>query len=284
MRAHLLQTDIIWEDRPANHARVAAMLADLRPGRGDLVVLPEMFDTGFSFRLEVMADSDGRTLGFLRDVAAKHAITLQGARTVIGSDGKGRNRASVIGPDGSALVEYDKIHPFSFGRESEFFTGGDQVMTYRWSAGPGAHEATTVCPAICYDLRFPELFRRGVLEHGAEVIALGANWPLPRALHRTVLAQARAIENQAYVLTVNRAGSDPHLKYAGGSVAFGPQGEPLGALGEEAGVLTVDIGLAGLRAWREKFPAVRDARLLAGRPNAEDAEEHAEEHREESTD
>lgn len=261
MHAHLLQTDIVWEDRPANHARVAAMLDALRPARGDLVVLPEMFDTGFSFRLEVTADGDGSTLGFLREAAARHGVTLQGARTVIGPDGKGRNRASVIGPDGAILCEYDKIHPFSFGRESEFFSGGDEVRTYRWAAGTGAEAAATVCPAICYDLRFPELFRRGVLRGGAEVIALGANWPLPRAVHRTVLAQARAIENQSYVLCVNRAGSDPHLRYAGGSAAFGPQGEALGQLGEDEGVLSVAVDLAALRAWREKFPAVRDARL-----------------------
>ncbi|MBL8757732.1 MAG: carbon-nitrogen family hydrolase [Phycisphaerae bacterium] len=261
MHAHLLQTDIAWEDRPANHRRVAAMLDALRPARGDLVVLPEMFDTGFSFRLDVTADRDGSTLAFLREAGARHAVTLQGARTVIGPDGKGRNRASVIGPDGSILCEYDKIHPFSFGRESEFFSGGDDVRTYPWAAGPAPETRTTVCPAICYDLRFPELFRRGVIHGGAEVLALGANWPLPRALHRTVLAQARAIENQAYVLCVNRAGSDPHLRYAGGTAAFGPQGDPLGQLDEDEGVLSVAIDLPALRAWRDRFPAVRDARL-----------------------
>jgi omega-amidase len=258
MRAHLVQSDIAWEDKQENYRRVAAMLDDARPAPGDLVVLPEMFDTGFSFRLEITADRDSATLHFLQSLAKKHQITLQGARSVIGPDGKGRNRASVIGYDGTTLGEYDKIHPFSFGRETEFFSGGDQVLVYPWRSG--GHE-TTVCPAICYDLRFPELFRRG-MKAGAEVLALGANWPAPRALHRTSLAQARAIENQAYMLCVNRAGADPHLTYAGASVAFGPKGEVLGQLGEEPEVLSVEIDLAALRDWRSKFPATRDVKLI----------------------
>ncbi|CAN5800272.1 amidohydrolase [soil metagenome] len=267
MKAHLVQTDIAWEDRAENHRRVEAMLeahAGLAPG--DLVVLPEMFDTGFSFVLERTADRDGATLAWIQQKARRFGVTLHGARTVIGPDGRGRNRVTVADPAGAVICEYDKVHPFSFGRESEFFSGGDEVKAYRWRGGgsasaPGAAEECIVCPAICYDLRFPELFRRGMLM-GAEVFALGANWPAPRALHRSVLSQARAIENQAYMLCVNRAGSDPHLTYSGGTMAFGPRGEALGALGDGPGILTVDIDLADARAWREMFPACRDIKLM----------------------
>ncbi|MGD9689921.1 MAG: nitrilase-related carbon-nitrogen hydrolase [Phycisphaerales bacterium] len=258
MHALLVQSDIAWEDKAENYRRIEAMLRASPPEPGDLVLLPEMFDTGFSFRLDVTADRDGATLAFLKRLAREHEITLQGARSVAGPDGKGRNRASIIGPDGELVAEYDKIHPFSFGRETEFFAGGEQVIAYPWRAG---EQVTTVCPAICYDLRFPELFRRG-MKLGAEVFALGANWPAPRALHRTILAQARAIENQAYMLCVNRAGADPHLTYAGATVAFGPRGEALGQLGEEPGVLRVRIDLNSLREWRSTFPATRDARLI----------------------
>ncbi len=258
MRALLLQLDLAWEDRAENFRRAEHALDAAAPSPGDLVVLPEMFDTGFSFRLEVTADRDGATLAFIREQARRRRITLQGARSVIGPDGKGRNRASIAGPDGEVLVEYDKIHPFSFGRESEFFAGGDRVITYPWRGGDGE---TVVGPAICYDLRFPELFRRAMLA-GAEVLALGANWPAVRAGHRHALAQARAIENQAVMLCVNRAGADPHLAYGGASAAFGPRGEELGVLGEAPGVLKVEINLDGLREWRRIFPAWRDARLL----------------------
>ncbi|MGQ0629018.1 MAG: nitrilase-related carbon-nitrogen hydrolase [Phycisphaerales bacterium] len=259
MIAILLQADSAWEDRAENYARVAAMLDAAAPPAGSLVVLPELFDTGFSFNLARTADGDGATLSFLRETARRHRITLHGSRSVIGPDQRGRNRATICGPEGTVLCEYDKIHPFSFGREPEFFTGGDSVLTYR---GDDGTDSTIVCPAICYDLRFPELFRRG-LQMGAEVFALGANWPAPRALHRRALLLARAIENQAFVLGVNRAGADPHLTYSGESVAFGPRGETLAELGDGPIAQSVSIDLADLREWRARFPAWRDARLLS---------------------
>lgn len=273
MRAHLVQLDIAWENKPENYARVRRLIAAAAVEAGDLVVLPEMFDTGFSFKLERTADESGATLAFLRELASQHRVTVQGNRTVVGPDGRGRNRASIAGPDGTVLVEYDKIHPFSFGRETEFFTGGDRVVTYTWMREPGGSvapggedgcgsgEGLTVCPAICYDARFPELFRLG-LQQGAEVFALGANWPAPRAHHWRSLLIARAIENQAFVLGVNRAGNDPHLAYAGGTIAVDPKGEILGELGPEEGVLSVKIEPAALHEWRRTFPAWKDLRLI----------------------
>jgi predicted amidohydrolase len=139
-------------------------------------------------------------------------------------------------------------------------------LTYAWTqaggdpvTGTGAR-ALTVCPAVCYDLRFPELFRRGLLA-GAGAFAIGANWPAARAAHWRALLVARAIENQAFVLGVNRTGSDPHLVYAGGSIALGPKGEVLGELGATPGVLTVEIDPLAVREWRDTFPAWKDARL-----------------------
>lgn len=258
VRAHLVQLDSAWEDPATNFERVRRLMERARPDAGDLAVLPEMFDTGFSFNLEKTADANGRTLGFIRELAREMRVVLHGSRTVLGPDGRGRNRATIAGSDGRVLAEYDKIHPFSFGRETERFSGGDAVVTYPWATPAG--ENLTVCPAICYDLRFPELFRRGMLA-GAEVFALGANWPAPRKLHREVLSVARAIENQAYMLSVNRAGRDPFLEYAGGSMAIDPQGNVLGRLGPEEGVLSVEIDPRAVRDWREKFPAIRDVRL-----------------------
>jgi predicted amidohydrolase len=337
MHAHLVQLDSVWEDRAANHRRVRDLLAaheqrepNQRIAPGDLVVLPEMFDTGFSFNLEVTADTDGATLAFLRSFAKERQVTLHGARTVLGPDGRGRNRATIVGPGGDILCEYDKIHPFSFGRECERFTGGDEVMTYTWNAdlssdsrGGGSpisrdksapehagrrltdafggtglptgvggeaddglflqsgcarctgqetsattapdHQtepsrSITIGPAICYDLRFPELFRSAA-KLGAEMFVLGANWPQPRKVHREVLSIARAIENQAYMLCVNRAGRDPFLEYAGGTIAVDPQGEVIGRMDEREGVLSVAIDPGLVRSWRAQFPALRDMRL-----------------------
>lgn len=254
--------DTVWEDKAENCRRLGDILGriDGLRGSGDLVVLPEMFDTGFSFDLRKTADGDGATLRVLAGLAREFGVTLHGSRTVVGGDGMGRNRVTVAGPDGRVLTEYDKIHPFSYGRESEFFVGGTEVVTYAWEAGG---DRLVACPAICYDLRFPELFRIGMLR-GAEVFVLGANWPKPRRLHRRALAVARAVENQAFVLCVNRAGRDPNLEYSGESVAVSPTGEVIGEAGEAEEVLSVNLDVAELRAWRAKFPAWRDVKLIRG--------------------
>ncbi len=261
MRAHLLQYDIAWEDKQANHRKVEALLSatDVRPG--DLIVLPEMFDTGFSLNIEITADVDEVSQRFLQGLARKLTATVSAGLTAIGDDGRGRNRALVFDPLGERIARYDKIHPFSFGREPERFTGGDEIRVFQWSGKPtpDPSAAVHVCPAICYDLRFPELFR-AALARGAEMYVVGANWPSPRQAHWRALLLARAIENQAFVLGVNRCGSDPHLEYDGGTVAFGPRGETIGELADEEAVLTVELDPDALRRWRGEFPAWLDRR------------------------
>lgn len=262
MHAHLIQMDIAWENIPANHDKVRRLLDPVTTHPGDLIVLPEMFDTGFSFNLDRTADRDGQTLTFLQTLARERQATIHGARTVIGDDGRGLNRATAIGPRGEVLVEYDKIHPFCLGApsEAERFTGGTRVITYSWNDAAGTAQAT-VCPAICYDLRFPELFRAGMLA-GAEVFAIGSNWPVTREFHRRTLSIARAIENQALVLSVNRVGRDPSLEYGGGTLAISARGEVLGELAANEGVLSVEVDMDDLRRWRSVFPVLKDARLL----------------------
>jgi omega-amidase len=266
MRAHLVQLDIAWEDKAANYANVERLLDQAQGGvsPGDFILLPEMFDTGFSLNTDKTADKDGSTLAFLLRLADDLGCTVQGGRTVHECHcAKASNVMSIFGPGGRPLGEYRKIHPFSYGREPERFVGGTQVITYSWASAAGG-ETLAVCPAICYDLRFPELFRLGLLQ-GAELIAIGACWPAARAAHWRALLIARAIENQAFVLGVNRTGDDPTLKYAGGSIAVGPKGDVLAELGPEAAVLSVTIDPRQILEWRATFPAWKDARLLASR-------------------
>lgn len=257
--------DIAWEDREANHAAVETMLdaADVRPG--DLVILPELFASGFSINVEKTRDADGSTLRFLLGLADDLGVLIQGSRAVHDCDCRlAQNRATIVAPGRNEagprlLCEYSKIHPFGYGRETEAFGGGDTVMTYAWEH---EQQRLEVCPAVCYDLRFPELFRKGV-DLGAEAFAIGANWPDPRQEHWRTLLIARAIENQAFVFGVNRVGRDPHLNYAGGSIAVGPKGEILAEAGAEPATLTVEFDPADARAWRDEFPAIRDRRLDA---------------------
>ena len=258
MQAHLVQLNISWENPYANFARVDDLLAEAPVNPGDLILLPELFDTGFSLNTAVTNDADGKTEAYLTNLARRLAVTVQGGRTVL-PEGQTHalNIMSVIDPAGLTLCTYAKIHPFSFGREPDAFTGGDKVVTFVWN------EKTSIrcAPAVCYDLRFPELFRFAV-KQGAELIALGANWPSARQVHWRTLLIARAIENQAFVLGVNRTGSDPHLHYAGGSIVVGPRGEILAEASDEECVLSCEIDPALVHAWRKEFPALRDARLL----------------------
>lgn len=248
--------DMAWEDKAPNYRKAESLISRAAPDPGDLVLLPEMFDTGFSFNTEVTSDRDDSTLRYLKHLASDMGVYVQGARTVHqAGQSHAENRAPVIGPKGEQLAEYAKIHPFSLGKEHERFRGGNKVSTWKWGS------ELTVCPAICYDLRFPELFRTG-LKQGANVIAIGANWPEARAHHWRSLLIARAIENQSFVFGVNRTGADPNLKYAGGTIAVGPRGDVLGELGPEEKALSVEVDPREVQSWREKFPAWKDARLL----------------------
>jgi len=266
MRAHLLQYDIAWEDREANFRTVEAMVRGADADEGDLVILPEMFDSGFSLNHETTADDRNETLGFLCALARDFGVWVHGSRTIRHCHERmARNMATVIDPEGEPVCEYAKMHPFSFGRESERFTGGRDIASYAWrpslEQGDGADgESATVGCAICYDLRFPELFRALAAE-GCEVFAIGANWPAARQDHWRTLLRARAIENQAIVFAVNRSGEDPYIKYAGGTIALDAKGEVLGELAHEPGVLSVEAPIGELREWRKTFPALQDQRL-----------------------
>ncbi|TVS06972.1 MAG: carbon-nitrogen family hydrolase [Phycisphaerales bacterium] len=265
MRAHLVQLDLAWEDPERNFAKAIDLVDAAEPDPGDLVVLPELFDSGFSMNTERTADREGRTLAFIQRFAADRSVYLHAGRTLRApGEPMARNMATIAGPDGTILTEYAKIHPFSFGKESDHFVGGDRTATYLWNASPDDPDRqTTVGCAVCYDLRFPELFR-ALVDLGAEVFVLGANWPAARAAHWRALAIARAIENQACVLAVNRCGSDPYLEYAGGTIGVGPKGEILGELGDNEGVCSIEIDTPHIRAWRKQFPALRDRRIPVG--------------------
>jgi omega-amidase len=258
MKVHLVQSDVSWENPSANFAATESLLAAAAVAPGDLILLAEMFDTGFSFNVERTADQDGETLGFMRALAQRTGACVQGGRTILdqGGTGLGKNVMTAVGPDGRVLAEYIKVHPFQ--REAERFAPGRAVVTFPWG---GQDLPLTVCPAICYDLRFPELFRRG-LQRGAEIFTLGACWPEARAHHWRALLIARAIENQAYVAGVNRVGSDPALRYKGGSIVVGPRGDVLAEADDQPRVLSVEVDPAQVRGWRDAFSAWRDTRLI----------------------
>jgi predicted amidohydrolase len=264
MRFACVQFDIVWEDKGASHALIERMLDDARPriDAGAFVLIPELGDTGFSMNLDRIVDD--RSLNWAIDLAKRRHIFVQAgfARRHADAidDRPGRNVAVIISPEGQVVADYEKVHPFSYGRESEHYSGGDHLTLARCGDA-------IVCPMICYDLRFPELWRLAVINNPpAEVITIGASWPAARQGHWRSLCVARAIENQAYVIACNRCGRDPHLAYAGGSLIVSPKGEIVAEAGEGPAILHGEVDLAALAAWRNEFPALQDVhRELLGR-------------------
>lgn len=247
------QLDLAWEDRLANFKKVEAMLAQVRPALGSLVVLPEMFATGFSMDLDVVAeDVPSVTEDFLAGQAQRWGVYLVAGVVRRSSSGLGRNQAICVAPEGHILSRYTKIHPFVLGGESESFEAGTEVVR----VGVGEW---TMATFVCYDLRFPEPFRLAA-RHGVQLYVVLANWPEKRIEHWMTLLQARAIENQAYVVGVNRCGQDPNLAYNGCSLIVGPTGEVLEKAGHEEGFISATLDRESVLHLRAGLPFLRDMR------------------------
>jgi predicted amidohydrolase len=250
MEAVLVQLDITWENKSANFARVRELLAANAPSPGSLVVLPEMFATGFSCDVKATRQSDPPEGDeFLSSLAREFDCCVIGGVITVGSDGYARNEAVVFGPDGM-LKRFAKIHPFR--HEQEVHTPGSEVATFSWAG-------FEIAPLVCYDLRFPESFRAAA-RMGASLMVVIANWPVARIDHWVTLLRARAIENQAYVIGVNRCGRDPELVYTGRSLVVDPHGAVLVDAEDGEKVVSAWLDPVVVSKWREDFPALRDAR------------------------
>src|SRR4030095_7360545 len=192
-----VQLDIAWEDKAANFARVRSLVAEADPAPDSLIILPEMFATGFSMNLAVPRQTKvGEDDSFLAELAHTHRAFVLGGVVSPSKGALGRNDAVAYSPTGEMLVRYTKIHPFSLGGEDQGHEAGTEIVTFAW-------QGFTVTPFVCYDLRFPEIFRAAT-HMGANLFVVIALWPIKRQQHWLTLLQARAIENQAYVVGVNR--------------------------------------------------------------------------------
>ncbi|WCJ60478.1 carbon-nitrogen family hydrolase [Fontisphaera persica] len=251
MRVIGLQYDIVWENKAANFQKVRHLLGEAALGPDTLVVLPEMFATGFSMQVAQIAEpAGGPTEQFLAQLAREYQCTVVGGKVSPGNPPLGRNEAVIFDPQGQLAGRYAKQRTFNPGDEGKYYESGSQTVlmltgSWRWS------------PFICYDLRFPELFRRAAKE-GAELFVIIANWPLERIEHWQILLRARAIENQAYVVGVNRCGRSPKLVYGGQSLVISPRGEVLAQAGDGEAVLAADIERESLLEYRRDFPVLAD--------------------------
>lgn len=251
-----VQLDSVWEEPQANFAGVERLLAASPPPEGSLIVLPEMFSTGFSLDLSKTMDGARAAEEFLGGIARRYQSTVTGGVVSPGAGGLGRNESVTFAADGALLARYVKQRPFSAAGEDKVHEAGTGTAVFR------AHDFTA-CPLVCYDLRFPELFRTGV-RLGADLFIVIAAWPERRIGHWVTLLQARAIENLAFVVGVNRTGPEPGREYCGRSMVVSPQGEIIADAGAAETILTADISQADAAGWRAEFPALRDARRAIG--------------------
>jgi predicted amidohydrolase len=247
-----IQTNLHWEDKTANLLMLEQKISSIKE-KTEIVVLPEMFSTGFSMKPELLAETmDGETVQWMKRVAAEKKIILTGSIIIKDADDY-HNRLIWMQPNGQYGV-YDKRHCFAFAGEDEHYTAGTKRLI-------ASVKGWKINLMVCYDLRFPVWARQtpGV-EAEYDVLIYVANWPERRIHAWKTLLQARAIENQCYVVGVNRVGDDGNnIHYSGESMIVDPLGEVLYTKKDEEDIFTIALDKTHLQTVREKFPFLRDA-------------------------
>lgn len=263
LKVTIVQTSPAWEDSDANLAHFSKKLVSIEPLSTDLIVLPEMFTTGFTMNASKVAETmQGKTMEWLSKTAAQKKCVITGS-IVIGEDGKYFNRLIWMRPDGT-FEFYNKRHTFRMAEENMVYESGDKKLIVELAGWK-------ICPMVCYDLRFPVWSRqphsdsyrnhRGALNENYDCLIYVASWPDKRIYAWRQLLIARAIENQAYVVGVNRIGKDGlDIEYSGYSVVLNPKGEPISSTKPNAeSIETVTLSYAELENFRNEFPVGLDA-------------------------
>lgn len=252
MKIAAIQHDIVWEDRPSTFAHLRPLIAGAAATGARLAVLTEMFSVGFSMATERIAEpEDGPSAEFLREQAQRHGMWLYGSAPERrpGAD-KPRNVGLLVSPTGD-ITRYAKIHPFTYAREHDHYDAGTDTVTVDV-------EGLRVSLFVCYDLRFADEF--WMVAPDTDVYLVCANWPESRRLHWQTLLHARAIENQAYVVGVNRVGEGGKLSYVGDSRIIDPLGELLATGAGTEATLVAEVTAEHVADVRNRFRFLPDRR------------------------
>jgi predicted amidohydrolase len=252
MRISLIQTSLLWENPAANRAMLTEKLAPLK-GKTDLVVLPEMFSTGFTMNETLVPETvSGPTVEWMRQMAWQLDAAVTGSLILADDYGEHRyNRLVWMFPDGTYQV-YDKKHLFGLAGEDRHFTAGNSRLTVEW-------KGWRICPMICYDLRFP-VWSRNNPGNPYDLLIYVANWPSRRAHHWRTLLMARAIENQAYAAGVNIYGTDgAGLEYTGDSGVVDFLGTQLVQISGREDIVTTELSMEALQTYRRQLPFLVNA-------------------------
>jgi predicted amidohydrolase len=246
-----IQHDIEWEDPPANFARLAPMIERAARDGARLVVCTEMFSTGFSMHTERIGEpADGPSAQFLVEQSRRHGVWICGSIPERGAGELPYNQLVLAAPDGR-IFRYAKIHPFTYGGEHKHYESGDRFLTVDIYG-------VRCSFFVCYDLRFADEF--WALAAGTDCYVVPANWPAARREHWMTLLRARAIENQAYVVGVNRVGTGGRIEYSGDSMIVGPFGELCAQAGAGEVVIAADVDPEHVRRVRAEYPFLPDRR------------------------
>lgn len=254
MRVALAQLNIQFGDPDANYEQIEVAIQRAAERTVDVIVLPEMWNTGYALtRLNVLADDDGqRTLQLLSKLARQFRVNIVGGSVAVARDGHYYNEMLVVDRQGQLLSRYDKVHRFGLMAEDRYITAGETENVFEL-------DGTVAMGAICYDIRFPEWLRKQAAR-GPQVIFVSAEWPTARQMQWRLLLQARAIENQAFVVAVNRVGSDPDNQFGGQSLVIDPLGQIVAIGGAHAQLITAELDLTQVDQVRGQIPVFEDRR------------------------
>lgn len=247
LRISIVQTFLYWENIPENLNALSAKLAKLK-GETDLIILPEMFTTGFSMNAEELAESmNGDTMKWLKEQSAALSAAITGS-FIIKEEGKFYNRLIFMQPNGQ-YEYYDKRHLFTLAKEDKIYQAGHQRLTFDWIGWK-------ICPLVCYDLRFPVWSRNN---EDYDLLIYVANWPETRKLHWSALLKARAIENQAFTIGVNRVGEDGNgYQYSGESTLIDYSGVVIYCVSKTEDIFTTQLSKEEQSTYRNKLNFLPD--------------------------
>ncbi len=250
MRIGIGQIDMGFEEKEKAMAVCHQTVLEAKAAEVDFLIFPEMTLTGFTMSPETQGETEENspTIAFFRQEATTYDMTI-GFGMAVAKEPSAENHCIIIDPKGNIIADYAKIHPFSLGTETQHYSGGCHMTSCKVCGVP-------VTPFICYDLRFPEVFQAASKE--SKLITVIANWPTPRRAHWITLLQARAIENQCFIVGVNRTGKGGGLHYCGDSMVISPYGEVLARVASGSGFTTVDIDVSEADRYRKEFPLKSD--------------------------
>ncbi|KYG59785.1 carbon-nitrogen family hydrolase [Planococcus maritimus] len=254
MKIACVQMDIAFGDPETNFQRVKNYLEEAAENGAEIIVLPEMWNTGYALtQLEELADGNSRTVEFLRKFAKDRGVHVVGGSVSTKKDDGFYNTMYVADSTGELVSEYDKAHRFGLMDEHIHLEEGESLGTFKL-------DGETYGGVICYDIRFPEWLRAQAL-NGAKAIFVPAEWPAARIDHWRTLLQARAIENQCFIIAVNRIGSDPKNEFGGHSMVIAPWGEVRMDMAQDEGIGYTEIDLSEVDEVRGRIPVFDDRRV-----------------------